>query len=138
MRRIILAASLALALGGCAGTQFGEFTRAITTTYNNPVSTTDIYRVKNTYAAGLELAVEYRRYCWSAAYRVLMADPVAKKLCSSRRVVVRAIQRTDEKAFAAIAAAENFVRDHPTISAIQMIGAASQAVADFRNAIPAK
>lgn len=140
MRRIILAVTLALTLGGCASLPgpLGDAVKVLTTTINNPVGPVDIYRVKNTYAAALEVAAEYRRYCWSQPYAVLMTDPVAKPICQNRRQIVRAFQKADEKAFFAISAAENFVAANPTLNAASAISAAWQAVTDFQSAIPTK
>lgn len=141
MRKIIVIAALALLLAGCAGTRdvgFGTFVKAVTTTIDNPVTGVDIYRVKNTYAAAGELVVEWRRYCWSEAYETLMRDPVARTVCSGRRGTLRIIQSADNKAFAAIATADRFVAENPTINAASAINAAWQAVTTFQNSIPAK
>lgn len=140
MRKIIIAVTLALSLAGCAGLPgpLGDAVRTLTTTINNPVRPVDIYRVKNTYAAALEVFVEYRRYCWSQPYAVLMVDPVARPLCERRRQIVRAGQKADEKAFFAISAAENFVTNNPTLNAASAISAAWQAVTDFQSAIPVR
>lgn len=136
MRKIVLAVTLALSLAGCG--HFGDVFKLVTASIDNPISGVDIYRVKNTYAAALEIAAEYRRYCWSASYKVLMSDPVAKPLCQKRRAVVRAIDSADDKASAAIGAAESFVAKNPTISAITVIGAAWDAVTAFKASIPTK
>jgi hypothetical protein len=63
------------------------------------------------------LAVEYRAYCWSKPYAVLMADPVSKPICQKRRAVVRAFQKARLNASAAIVAAQNFVASNPTLNA---------------------
>lgn len=138
MKRIVIALSLALSLGGCATLPgpLGEIARVLTTTINNPVGEKNIYQVENAYAAALTLAVEYRNYCWSQPYKVLMADSVAKPICERRRAVVRAIQTARRNAGPALVAAQNFVRDHPTLNASQVVGAAWQAVTDFQRAIP--
>lgn len=141
MRTAIRAAVLALtlSLGGCLTlSELGSTIQFATSSVNNPVSATNIYQIKNAYAASAELAVEYRRYCWSAPYANLMADPVASRLCRSRRPVTRAIMAADQKAFFAVSAAENFVTANPTLSAVSVISAAVKAVTDFRNVIPAK
>jgi hypothetical protein len=66
MRVAVLSTTLALALGGCATLdQVGKVASAVTKDFANPVSATDIYRAENVYAATLQLAVDYRRYCWS-------------------------------------------------------------------------
>lgn len=140
MRKIIFAITLALSLAGCASLPgpLGDAVRTLTTTINNPVGPVDIYRVKNTYAAALEVFAEYRRYCWSAPYRVLLSDPVAKPLCSNRRAMVRRLKAAEEKAFFAISEAENFVAANQTLNAASVISAAWQAVTDFQSAIPAR
>jgi hypothetical protein len=106
------------------------------TTFRNPISDVDIYRVKNTYAAALELAVEYRSYCWARPYAVLMVDPIARPLCERRRPIMRAIQSAQINAGAAIVEANRFVRDNPTITAASAIDAAWTAVTNFKNAVP--
>lgn len=140
MRRILLSAVLALSLAGCASMPgpLGDAVRVLTTTIENPVTGVDIYRVKNTYAAALEVAVEYRRYCWERPYAVLMVDSVARPICERRRAVVRSMQKAKDNASAAIAAAENFVVNHPTINASIAIRAAWDAVADFKNTVPVR
>lgn len=140
MRKIIIAVTLALSLGGCASLPgpLGDAVRVLTTTINNPVAPVDIYRVKNAYAAALEVFVEYRRYCWSQPYAVLMVDPVAKPICERRRPIVRALQKADENAFFAISAAENFIAANPTLNATSIVSAAWAAVTAFQSAIPAK
>lgn len=136
MKRLLLLPLLLLAIGlaGCETINTaGKFFTAATTTINNPVRSVDLYRVKNVYAATLELAVKYRAFCWSKPYAVLMADPVAKPVCQRRRSVVRQMQAADNKATAAIRTAENFVRNNPTLNATSAIGAAWAAVTDFQN-----
>lgn len=139
MRNLRIAAAIALvalSLGGCAGTKVGDALHVVTATVANPVGTTDIYRVKNGYAAALALAVEYRRYCWSKPYAALMADPVSKPICEKRRAVVRVAQKARQNASGAIRAAETFVANNPTLNAASVVSAAWQAVTDFQNAVP--
>lgn len=136
MKHIASIVTLALSLAGCG--HFGDTLKLATSSIENPISGVDIYRVKNTYAAALEIAAEYRRYCWSAPYKALMADAVARSLCQKRRAVVRTIDSADDKASAAISAAESFVANNPTISAVTVIGAAWDAVAAFKTSIPTK
>ena len=126
MRRyFILPVMLAtLALAGCAGGIVSTVTSSIT----NPVNQVDIYRAKNVYAATLELAVGYRNYCWARSYAALMADPIARPVCRGRRAVVRTMQSADTRAFAALDAADKFVRNNPTLNAASLIGAAWTAV----------
>lgn len=136
MRKIILAVTLALSLAGCG--HLGDVLKLATASIENPISGVDIYLVKNTYAAALEIAAEYRRYCYSAPYKILMADPVAGPLCQKRRAIIRKIDSADDKASAAIAAAESFVANNPTISAVSVISAAWDAVTAFKTSIPTK
>lgn len=138
LSRLVIAAALALSLAGCAGTPAGDALRAVTATYTNPVGPVDIYRVKNTYAAALQIVVSYREYCWSKPYAALMADPVSKPICEHRRAIVRTAQSTRVKARAAITAAENFIASNPTLNAATAVAAAWQAVTDFQNSIPTK
>lgn len=138
MRKIISALVLCVALAGCQAGDFAKFTSAVTTTIANPIGDVDIYRIDNTYAASLELFAEYRRYCWSAPYKTLMADPVASHACASRRPTVRALWSAKAKAKAAIITAKKFVANNPTLNAASAISAAWSAVTDFQNAIPAK
>lgn len=139
MRKLAIAGAIALALtvGGCSGAaKVADLVSAVTTPIKNPVDRVDIYRVKNVYAATLSLSVDYRAYCWSKPYRALMADPVAKPLCKSRRAVVRKIQSADNKAHFAIRKAERFVQNNPTVTAATVISAAWTAVRQFQNAVP--
>lgn len=137
MRKLAIAGAtaLALTLAACGG-KVGEFISAVTTPIVNPVSSVDIYRVKNVYAATLSLAADYRDYCWGRSFRALMADPVAKPVCQRRRAVVRGIQSAAAKAKSAIASAEIFVRDNPTVNAASAITAAWTAVRSFQSAVP--
>lgn len=128
---------LALTLAGCgAGSKVGQLIDAATTSVTNPVDAVDIYRVKNVYAASLELTDKYRQFCWSKPYAALMADPVAKPVCQKRRSAVRAMQAAQIKARGAIDAAEAFVRNNPTLNAATAISAAWAAVTAFQNTMP--
>jgi len=135
MKRLLVALALAgsLGLAGCAGTSFGTFVKVATTTVTNPVGTVDIYRVKNVYAATLQIAVKYRDYCWGRSYAALMADKVAKPVCQNRRQVVRKLQAADQKAYAAIVTADRFARNNPTLNASSAVSAAWKAVTDFQS-----
>jgi len=140
MKRILLIPFLVLTLvlSGCAQVQkAGDILSAATQTIVNPLGSTDIYRVKNAYAAGLQLVVEYRNYCWSKPYAVLMADPIARPICKNRRPIVRAMQRAKGHASNAIRVADNFIRDNPSGNAISYINAAWASVLEFRATIPA-
>lgn len=137
MKRILLIPFLLLALTACADTgKLGQLLTVTTTTITNPVSAIDIYRVKNAYAASLQLAVDYRKFCWSRPYVALLADPLSKPLCQSRRGAVRAIQLAQVKAHSALSDAEIFVLNNPTLNATNVISAAWTAVTNFQNAVP--
>jgi len=135
MRKVIIALTLALSLAGCA-TPAGDLFKVITTTIENPLTTVDIYRVENTYAAALTLADQYRTYCYERPYAVLMTDPVGRPLCERRRRNVRLIQSARLKAGAAVVAARNFIAGNPTLNAASVVSAAWKAVTDFQSAIP--
>lgn len=137
--RLLIVPLIALSLGGCADqlNKIGSVVSAATTTITNPLGPVDIYRVKNVYAAGLTLAVEYRNYCWSRPYAALMADPVARPLCQNRRPNVRTIQFAKGEASKAIKAADKFIRENPTGNAVSYVSAAWDAVQSFRSTIPA-
>jgi len=138
MKRIFLVPALFLALAACTnGPNLGALINVATTTVANPVDAVDIYRVKNVYAASLQGAVDWRSYCWSKPYAALMADPVGKIVCKGRRSTVRAIQMAQPKAASAIASAQNFVANNPTLNAASVISAAWSAVTAFQAAIPA-
>jgi len=137
----IIALVGALLLGGCGGSlpplsDIIKTANAATLTIENPVDDVDMYRVKNAYAAALELAAGYRAYCYSVSWARVKSDPVVRPACERRRAVVRAFQSAQVKARKAIALAEKFVAENPTINAVSVISAAWQAVKEFRAAVP--
>ena len=134
MKKIIIPFLLALSLAGCAG--IGTAFNVATSTITNPISSVDIYRVKNVYAASLQLAADYRTACWSKPYAVLMADPIAGPVCKSRRAVVRKIQAADAVASVAVRRADAFVKNNPTLNAGTVINEAWSAVTAFQAVIP--
>lgn len=141
MHRIRLATILvagSLALGGCQTVPFGDIISIANAQIANPITATNVYQVKNGYAASLQIAADWRQYCFSMKYRTIMADPIAKPVCSSRRSVVRAIRTYGPVAGKAVQDAETFVAQHPTLDASAVISVAMQAVAKFRAVIPAK
>ena len=141
MRRIRLAAALVattVLLGGCAGTPLGDIISLANAQIANPISAANVYQVKNGYAAALQIAADWRQYCFSMRYKILMQDPIARPVCSNRRAVVRSIRKYGPVAGAAVQDAETFVAQHPTLDASTVISVAMQAVAKFRAVIPAK
>lgn len=137
IKRILLIPLLALSLfvAGCAGNPLGRFGDAIQTATTAVTDPVNIYRVKLTYAAALEVSVTWRDTCWSGPYAQLVAEPVTRALCQNRRATLRAIQRADLRAQAAIRSAEQFQRADPQ-SAAAAITAAWNAVLTFQGAIP--
>ena len=136
MKRIIIALTLSLSLAGCAGLAEKVLNLpagVLATSISNPVAPVNIYQAKTVYDATLELANGYRDYCYSKPFAALMADPVSKPVCKSRRAIVRAMQAADDKAAAAMETANNFVRNNPTLDATSVIRAAIAAVAEFQN-----
>ncbi len=139
--RILISTALALALVSCGPARevaefVGKATTSLTTTITNPLGPVDIYRVKNAYAASLQLAADYRSYCWSKSYAAIVADPISKVACENRRAIVRAMQRTSSNASGAIRVADKFIRDNPNGNAISYVSSAWDAVQSFRSSIP--
>ena len=131
-----LAVILFLLLPACTTQQSGVVGQILTGTLVNPISSANIYELKNVYAIAAQSAVSYRRYCYARPYAVLMADPIAKPLCANRRDVVRKIQQYKNTAFAAVVAAANFVKANPTLDASVLINTAWSSVTALQNAIP--
>jgi hypothetical protein len=141
LHRIRLAAALvagSFLLGGCAGTPLWDIISLANAQIANPISAANVYQVKNGYAAALQIAADWRQYCFSMKYKVIMADPIARPICSSRRTVVRSLRTYGPVAGRAVQDAETFVAQHPTLDASTVISVAMQAVAKFRAVIPAK
>lgn len=131
MRKFLSVALLALSLGACNVT-FPNLSGS----YVNPVSSVDIYRIKNTYAATLALADQWRKYCWSKPYSAVVADPIMKPVCQSRRATVRQIQKYQPIAGTAVRKADEFVKNNPTVNAAGAIGLAWDAVTEFQRVVP--
>lgn len=143
MRRLFMLPLLiaAFTLSACGpGTKLGDLLSIATSTVVNPVDATNIYQIKNGYAATLELAVQWREFCWAKSYAALMADPVAKPICTNRRARLRALQVAQPKAALSIDKAETFVRNNPTLNATVLVSAAWDAYKEFQavGAAPAK
>ncbi len=136
MKRLLLIPLLLVLLTGCiTPQQIGTTISAVTTTITNPIRSVDIYRIKLVYSGALKSVTAYRQYCWSKPYAELMADPVAKAACQSRRPNVRAMQAARWKARAAITVAQNFVKENPTINGGSAVTAAWKAVTDFQTLV---
>lgn len=142
MKRLLLPMLLALSLGGCVTTTLDPNApsvfsggQSVTARIPNPVGAVDIYRIKAVYASANRVVVGYRQYCWERSYKALMADPVARPICQNRRANVRAAQAARAKAARAIIAADQFIRNNPTLSAISAVSAAWAAVTTFQNTV---
>lgn len=129
LKIILVSVSLALTVGACTTTN--PFA-----TVTNPVTNLDIWRVKNTYAATLQLAASWRTFCYARPYAMLMTDPVAKPVCQNRRNTVRQIQKYQPLAGTAVRKADEFVRNNPTVNAAGAIGLAWDAVTEFQKVVP--
>lgn len=132
LRNLCVAAVLALGVAGC-GTPGGDF---LGTGIVNPVTNLDIYRVKNVYAATLDLSVRWRAYCYEVSYAQILADPIRKPVCKDRRAVVRQIQKYQPIAGEAVRKADAFVKNNPTVNAAGAIGIAWDAVSQFQRVVP--
>lgn len=135
--KIFAVVLIALPLAACGAASVVDTAfRTVTTTIVNPVTPVDIYRVKNAYAAADQLVIDYRSYCWNRSYAALMADTIEKPICQNRRAIVRAAQSYRQKASSAIAKAETFIRNNPTLNAATVVNAAWAAVIAFQNSVP--
>jgi hypothetical protein len=138
VRRILLVALAALWLGGCASNPITTVIGQIATgTLPNPISTTNVYQVKNVYAIAAESTISYRGYCFGRTYAVLMADPIAKNICANRRPVWRKIVSYKNTAYAAVVKADNFVKNNPTLDASAVISQATAAISALQSVTPA-
>lgn len=140
LHRFLAVAMVCTALAACGttGTDLNALLKVVTTPIANPVSATNIYQLKNGYAATLQLAVDWRAYCYSKPYATIVADPIMNPVCVSRRAVVRKIQLAKAKAHSAIVDASDFVQQNPTLDASSVVNAAWSAMTNFENAVPAK
>lgn len=130
MRRFAILIVAAIALSGCAsGTSIFQGGQSLTATINNPVGRNELAAIESAYAIALTSALAVRRFQMCKRGQ----EPSVQNFCVKRSVLV-AIQAYDRVAYAAIMTARRFVRDNPTLSAISVLAAARQAVADFHNA----
>jgi hypothetical protein len=135
-------ALIVLGLSGC-GTNLGKFADGVgsavklaTTSVANPVTTTNIYQVKVGYKAALGIVADYRRYCYARPYAALMADSISKPICENRRQYIRTAQAAKAKAKSAIAKADTFIKENPTLNASTVVTLAWDAVKDFQLSVP--
>lgn len=142
MKRFLILCAVALSLGGCAGGLLDPNEKSIlkggqslVATISNPATPVTIYQVKAVYAAALDIANEYRGYCYARPFKTLMADPIAGPACKQRRAIVRALDGASETAANAIEAADDFIRRNPKISAATVVREAWAAVTNFKGVI---
>lgn len=114
MRKIFVIFVGSIALAGCQ--TFNPFQSIA-----NPVSNKTLAEVEAGYGVALSAAVSYRQLC---AQKV-----IARANCAP---VVAKLQKGSIKVQGAVVAARNFVKQHPTLDATQVIGAAQQALSDFQ------
>lgn len=126
----LIVLSLGVLVGGCPATT------NVLQSVPNPITNVDIYRVKNVYAATLELSVKWRAYCYEVSYAQILADPIRKPVCKDRRKIVRQIQRYQPLAGKAVRKADEFVRANPTVNAASIVGPAWDAVVAFQSVVP--
>ena len=116
MKRLLLALTLSLSLGGC-----------LPPAIPNPVTPTSLYDVEATYAiaqAGVDTYVQRYR----DGFRCTKTKPESvTNICSRRSIVVK-MQKADSTAQIALGRAEAFVRDNPMLDATSVLSLASQAV----------
>jgi len=138
MRKILIVALAAIWVGGCANNPTARVIGQIATgTLPNPISTTNIYELKNVYAIAAQSAVEWRGYCFGRSYATVTADPIARPICTNRRSTARRIQVAKNTAFGAVQRADAFVKNNPTLDASAIIGQATAAISAFQAATPA-
>jgi hypothetical protein len=131
MKRILAIVFLGISLAGCASTGGIEgFTRLITTGIANPVTPAALSDVKNAYGIALAAAVAYRERPRCTKTHLESVT----NLCARRSIVVK-LQQADLKAQAALAKADMFVADNPTLNAGSVIQAASLAVSAFQGVL---
>lgn len=126
----------ALLLGGCGpDTRGGRFVQVITTTIENPVKPQNVYQVRLAFLATVKVANEWASYCWSGRYKVLMADPVASRVCVNRRQTRRALIAAADRTSAVINASAKFIRNNPTLSPLAAIDGAWTAVTEYQSTV---
>lgn len=126
---LALVLGAALILGGCdSGRSIFQGGPSLTASVQNPVGRTQLAEVEAGYGVALSAAVTYRRLgiCRRSQVATLAAP------CAQRSVVVT-LQQADRNARVAILRARRFVRDYPTVSAVDVIAQARAVVDDFQN-----
>lgn len=114
-------------LSGCVGPSILQGGTSLTAPVNNPVSRESMLQIETAYYAAVRLAVAYRRLplCRTGETASLT------RLCAQRSVILT-LQSANAKARFALTQMRTFVRDHPTINAIEFVQLARQAVGEFQ------
>lgn len=112
--RSLAAGLLALSLAGCAGTL---------PSFKNPVSNTALYEAELVFDGGLKTFNELRRLC---------ANRTLPPKC---RPIVITAQGYIAKAYAADAAAQQFVANNPTLDPTNVVQAFTGIVSNFTTTI---
>lgn len=128
MKRIFVAAALALSLAGCVTNSNGTVT--IFPVVKNPVSLASLYDIKATYAIAQAGADSYIQRYRDGHRCTKTSLESATNICSRRSIVLK-LQNADRIAQIAIGRADAFIRDNPTIDATSVISAAQSAVGAF-------
>jgi len=125
MRRIIPIVLTALLLAACGTVQ------NVGNLLSSPATSVALYDAELGYASTQKLALRYYAYCFTNhTYAQILADPVAKPICQTRRTVWRKVQKADRYALQTITTANSVL----TSSAVD---AAVAAVKAFTGAVPA-
>lgn len=131
IRRFLALSVVGLLLAGCAALggdrSILQGGTSITAPVANPVSRESMLQIETAYYVAVRLAVAYRRLplCRSGETASLT------RLCAQRNVIL-ALQSANLKARFALTQMRTFVRNHPTINAIEFVQLARQAVAEFQ------
>lgn len=113
IRKLLLSLTLALFVSGCALTQ----------SFNNPIGTSQLDTIQNTYGAALSLALAYGRLC---------KDKIIHKSCWN---VIEQVQPYQGKAHIAIKNLRKFVKDNPTVDATVIFNTTRQVVQEFKDVL---
>lgn len=132
MRRLIVALIAGLLVTGCTSGSVFQGGTSLTAPVNNPVSRNNLAQVESAYGIALTAAVAYRRLPLCKAGETASLT----RLCAQRGVILT-LQAADRQARVAVVAARDFVRNHPTLNAVDILILAKNAVDQFRAVIDA-
>ena len=118
LTRLAAVLAVSAALGGCT---------FFTTGISNPISYNQLGGVESGYGIALSAAVAYRNLPLCRTGTIASAVNV----CAQRSIIVK-LQQADRTAETAIAAANAFVANNPTLDPTNVIAAAQSALAGFQ------